>query len=49
MEAAGSARFLRVMTNIPSALGEGASAFARGARTTEEDVAQVRAIFGAIG
>ena len=49
MEAAGPARFLRVMTNIPSALGEGASALARGARTTEPDVAQVRAMFGAIG
>ena len=49
MEAAGDARFMRVMTNIPSALGAGASALARGSRTTDEDVEQVRAIFGAIG
>jgi pyrroline-5-carboxylate reductase len=49
MEAAAPARFLRVMTNIPSALGEGATALARGSRTTEQDVAQVRAMFGAIG
>ena len=49
MEAESDARFMRVMTNIPSALGEGATAFARGSRTTAEDVEQVRAIFGAIG
>ena len=49
MEAASDARFMRVMTNIPSALGAGASAFARGSRTTDADVAQVQAIFGAIG
>ena len=49
MEAASDARFLRVMTNIPSALGEGASALARGSRTTDADVEQVRAMFGAIG
>ena len=49
MEAASDARFMRVMTNIPSALGAGASALARGSRTTDEDVEQVRAMFGAIG
>ena len=49
MEAESEARFMRVMTNIPSALGEGASALARGSRTTDEDVEQVRAMFGAIG
>ena len=49
MEAASAARFMRVMTNIPSALGDGASAFARGSRTTDEDVEQVRAMFGAVG
>lgn len=49
MEAASDARFMRVMTNIPSALGAGASALARGSRTTDEDVEQVHAIFGAIG
>ena len=49
MEAVSGARLMRVMTNIPSALGQGASAFARGSRTSEEDVEQVRAMFGAIG
>ena len=49
MEAVSDARFMRVMTNIPSALGDGASALARGSRTTDHDVAQVRAMFGAIG
>ena len=49
MEAASAARFMRVMTNIPSALGAGASALARGARTTEQDVEQVRAMFRSIG
>ncbi|HSH38908.1 MAG TPA: pyrroline-5-carboxylate reductase [Chthoniobacterales bacterium] len=49
MEALGDARFMRVMTNIPSALGDGASALARGSRTTDEDVEQVRTMFGAIG
>ena len=49
MEGASTGRFLRVMTNIPSALGEGATALARGSRTSAEDVEQVRAIFGSIG
>lgn len=49
MEATSDARFMRVMTNIPSALGEGASALARGSRTTDADVEQVHALFGAIG
>ena len=49
MEAASEGRFMRVMTNIPSALGAGASALARGARTTDDDVEHVRAMFGAIG
>ena len=49
MEAVSDARFMRLMTNIPSALGAGASALARGSRTTDEDVEQVRAMFGAIG
>ena len=49
MEALAPARFLRVMTNIPSAIGRGASALARGARTRDEDVARVLEIFGAIG
>ena len=49
MEALSAARFLRVMTNLPAAIGEGATAFARGSRTTENDAAKVRALFSAIG
>ena len=49
METGSAARFMRVMTNIPSALGVGASALARGSRTTERDVEHVRAMFGSIG
>ena len=49
MEDISEARFLRVMTNTPSAIGRGASALARGTRTTDEDVALVEEIFGAIG
>jgi len=49
MEAIAAARFMRVMTNIPSAIGQGATALAPGHRTTEKDVAQVSGIFAAIG
>ena len=49
MEAFADARFLRVMTNTPSAMARAATALAPGARTTEADVAQVTEIFGAIG
>jgi pyrroline-5-carboxylate reductase len=49
MEGLADARFLRVMTNIPSAICRAASALARGSRTTDEDVERVRKIFGAIG
>lgn len=49
MEAAADARFLRVMTNTPSAIGRGATALAPGTRTTEADIARVREIFTAIG
>ena len=49
METLADARFLRVMTNTPSAIGRGATAFAPGARTTMEDLTQTRKIFGAIG
>ncbi len=49
MEALAEARFLRVMTNTPSAIGRGATAFAPGSRSTEADIARVTEIFRAIG
>ncbi|HMJ05986.1 MAG TPA: pyrroline-5-carboxylate reductase [Chthoniobacterales bacterium] len=49
MEEEADARFLRVMTNTPSAIGRGATAFAPGTRTTMEDLALTKKIFGAIG
>jgi len=49
IEAATSARVMRVMTNTPSAIGRAASALAAGSRTTSEDREKVRAIFSAIG
>ena len=49
MEAAASARFMRAMTNTPTTVCRGATALARGTRTTEEDFATVREIFRAIG
>jgi pyrroline-5-carboxylate reductase len=49
MEARTTARLMRVMTNTPSAIARGASAFARGSRTTADDVERVRKLFGAIG
>ncbi len=49
MEALAEARFLRVMTNTPSAIGCGATAFAPGHRSTEADIARVTEIFRAIG
>ncbi|MGI9087900.1 MAG: pyrroline-5-carboxylate reductase [Chthoniobacterales bacterium] len=49
MEERSEARFLRVLTNTPSAIARGASAFAPGSRTTPEDIAMVKEIFGAIG
>ena len=49
MEQVTEARVMRVMTNTPGAIGRAATAFARGSRTTDDDVANVRALFGAIG
>ena len=49
MEDAAGARFLRVMTNTPSAIGRGATALAPGSRSTDADVARVTEIFRAIG
>ena len=49
MEPLSTARLMRVMTNLPSSVGEGATAFARGSRTTAADVAAAKQIFGCIG
>jgi pyrroline-5-carboxylate reductase len=49
MEAIAPARFLRVMTNTPSAILRGATAIARGARTAPNDLSRARSIFDAVG
>ena len=49
MEGKGPARFMRAMTNTPAAVCQAATAIARGARTSEEDMARAREIFSAIG
>lgn len=49
MEKIANARFLRAMTNTPSAICRAATALARGSRTTNEDVDLVRTVFSAIG
>ncbi len=49
MEAVSEARFMRALTNTPSAICRAATAIARGTRTTNEDVAHAQKIFSAIG
>jgi pyrroline-5-carboxylate reductase len=49
MEKIANARFMRAMTNTPSAVCRAATALAKSGRTTDDDVARARAIFGAIG
>ena len=49
MEEKAGARFMRAMTNIPAAVCAAATALARGARTTNEDIFRARQIFAAIG
>jgi pyrroline-5-carboxylate reductase len=49
MEKIVEARFIRAMTNTPSAVCRAATALARGTRTTGEDVDRALAIFSAIG
>ena len=49
MESISEARLMRAMTNTPTAIGRGATAVARGARTTLDDLAHARTIFDAIG
>jgi pyrroline-5-carboxylate reductase len=49
MEKIASARFMRVMTNTPSAICRAGTALARGTHTANEDVDLARKIFNAIG
>ena len=49
MEKTANARFIRALTNTPSAICQAATAIARGSRTTSEDVDLAKRIFGAIG
>lgn len=49
MEKTGPARFMRAMTNTPTAVCAGATAIARGSRSKDVDVGRARSLFGAIG
>ena len=49
MEEKGEARFMRAMTNTPAAVCQAATAIARGARTTDDDLESARRIFSSIG
>jgi pyrroline-5-carboxylate reductase len=49
MEKVADARFMRALTNTPSAICRAATAIARGARTTTGDFELAKAIFKAIG
>lgn len=49
MESMSNARLMRAMTNTPTAIGRGATALARGARTIPDDLSRARMIFDAIG
>lgn len=49
MEPLADTRFMRAMTNIPAAIGRGATAIVRGNRANDADVELVTKIFAAIG
>jgi pyrroline-5-carboxylate reductase len=49
MEKVAHARFMRAMTNTPSAVCRAATALARSGRSTAEDMAAARNVFSAIG
>jgi pyrroline-5-carboxylate reductase len=49
MESAAPGRFMRAMTNTPTTVCRGATALARGQRTTNDDLTTARKIFNAIG
>jgi pyrroline-5-carboxylate reductase len=49
MEKVATARFMRAMTNTPSAVCRAATALARSGRSTDRDLAVARRVFSAIG
>jgi len=49
MEITANARFMRALTNTPSAICRAATGISRGTRSTNQDVDLVKRIFGAIG
>jgi pyrroline-5-carboxylate reductase len=49
MEKTANARFMRALTNTPSAICRAATGIARGSRSTTEDVDLAKKIFGSIG
>ena len=49
MEKTGNARFMRALTNTPSAICRAATGICRGSRSTNEDVDLAKKVFGAIG
>jgi pyrroline-5-carboxylate reductase len=49
MEKTANARFMRALTNTPSAICRAATGIARGSRSTNQDVDLAKKIFGAIG
>ncbi|MEP7013811.1 MAG: pyrroline-5-carboxylate reductase [Verrucomicrobiota bacterium] len=49
MEKIAGARFMRALTNTPSAICQAATALARGTRSTNEDVDLAKRIFGSLG
>ncbi len=49
MESIAEARFMRAMTNTPASIRRGATAIARGTRTTERDMDLAREFFSAVG
>jgi pyrroline-5-carboxylate reductase len=49
MEKTANARFMRALTNTPSAICRAATGITRGSRSTNEDVDLAKEIFGAIG
>jgi pyrroline-5-carboxylate reductase len=49
MEKNANARFMRALTNTPSAIGRAATGISRGSRSTNDDVDLAKKVFGAIG
>jgi pyrroline-5-carboxylate reductase len=49
MEGTAGGRFMRALTNTPSAICRAATGLARGSRTSDQDMANARTIFDAVG